>query len=325
MKRRLLTGGAGFIGSHAVHTLMQRYPDDELIVVDALTYAGYKINLEPHINEARLQFHHTDILDIDSVFQCYDRIDSVIHFAAESHVDRSISDGSIFVKTNVLGTQAIIDAVREYKVPQFIHISTDEVYGSWETGAAVEDSPMIPSSPYAASKAGADCLVLAAIHTYDCPAIICRCTNNYGPRQFPEKLIPLMIRNSLANKDLPIYGDGLQCRDWIHVQDHVDGILAVMEKGRLGEVYNIGAGTQCTNLDLVKRILKQVDRPESLIRHVTDRLGHDRRYALTIDKINAECGWSPQIDFESGLAATIDWYVSNPEWVKTVSAEGDKV
>ena len=273
-----------------------------------------------HINQIpSFHFVHGDILDVAELFPNPD-FTAVIHFAAESHVDRSILDANAFLRTNILGTQALIDWARYHQIPRFVHVSTDEVYGSIPEGLFYESDPLSPNSPYAASKASSDLMVLAAVKTFGFPAVITRASNNYGPNQFPEKLIPLIISRALADQSLPIYGDGLQIRDWIHAIDHCDGILSVLEHGQLGEVYNIGASNEWANIDIVKLILKSLNKPESLITYVDDRLGHDRRYALDTQKIQKDCHWKPKIGFEQGIQDTIAWYQENTKWIENIKS-----
>jgi dTDP-glucose 4,6-dehydratase len=314
----LVTGGAGFIGSNFVHQTIARRPDWQLVVLDKLTYAGNLKNLEPKLRDGRCEFIQMDICDhgaLDAVRNC----DAVVHFAAESHVDRSIEDASAFVRTNVDGTHNMLEACRKAGVPRFVHVSTDEVYGSLgETGQFSEDTPLQPNSPYSATKASSDLLVLAYVHTYKFPGIVTRCSNNYGPYQFPEKFIPLMIAQAMAGERLPVYGRGANVRDWIHVSDHCSALLTVLEKGREGEVYNIGGGCEMQNLDVAKLILKALGRSEELIQFVTDRPGHDLRYAINCQKLGRELGWTPQVKFDQGLADTIAWYRDNQAWLNDV-------
>ncbi len=313
-----ITGGAGFIGSNFVHRTLAAHPDWKLLVIDKLTYAGNLKNLEPALPSGRCHFEQLDICDI-AVADLLRGCDAVVHFAAESHVDRSIEDAAAFVRTNVEGTHNLIQASRKAEVPRFIHISTDEVYGSLgEDGEFTEESPIQPNSPYAATKAAADLLVLSYVRTHGFPAVITRCSNNYGPYQFPEKFIPLMIAQALGGQELPVYGKGDNVRDWIHVSDHCDAIDVILQQGRMGEVYNIGGGREMRNLDVARLILSTLGRPESLITFVKDRPGHDLRYALNCDKLSEETGWSAKISFEKGLAATIDWYQTNQQWLADV-------
>lgn len=338
MKNVLITGGAGFIGSNFVHHLMKSGLAGQLVNLDVLTYAGNLNNLQMMDREVDYHFYQGSITDVELVGRIFEEhhIQWVVNFAAETHVDRSILDPQVFVKTNVLGTQVLLDQAKKswtldkdsmgYPVYEegvtFLQVSTDEVYGALgETGFFTEETPLDPSSPYSASKASADLLVQAYHKTYKMPVNITRCSNNYGPYQFPEKLIPLMIENALANKALPVYGDGRQIRDWLHVCDHCNAIEKVLQKGKAGEVYNIGGNNEKTNIEIVKLILKLINKPEKLIRHVEDRLGHDRRYAVDNTKITTELGWQPSIDFEEGIHQTIDWYLHNRKWVKDISTK----
>ncbi len=319
----LVTGGAGFIGSNYVRRILASGVADSVVNLDALTYSGNLENLDGVLDDPRHRFVKADIADapgVDSALGGID-FDQVVHFAAESHVDRSIEDAGAFLRTNVLGTQVLLDLARRRGVTRFVHVSTDEVYGALgPTGLFSETTPLSPNSPYAASKAASDLLVRAAIHTHGFPALITRCSNNYGPYQFPEKLIPLMVSNALEDRPLPVYGDGMQVRDWIHVNDHCDGIEAVRQRGRVGEVYNLGGGNERANIQVVKAILAATSKPESLIRYVADRLGHDRRYAIDATKAETELGWSPLVSFEAGLAQTIDWYISNRRWWERIKS-----
>ncbi|WKA47180.1 dTDP-glucose 4,6-dehydratase [Geobacillus zalihae] len=316
----LITGGAGFIGSNFVCYMVRKYPSYQIINLDALTYAGNLENVKEVENEPNYRFVKGDITDrelIESLFA--EGIDAVVNFAAESHVDRSIADPGIFVKTNIQGTQVLLDAAKKYGVKKYIQISTDEVYGTLgETGYFTETTPLAPNSPYSASKAGADLLVRAYHETYGLPVNITRCSNNYGPYHFPEKLIPLMIINALNDQPLPVYGDGLNVRDWLHVEDHCSAIDLVLHKGKNGEVYNIGGNNERTNIEVVKAILRYLNKPESLITFVEDRLGHDRRYAIDATKIRKELGWQPKYTFEEGLKKTIDWYLENRSWWENI-------
>ncbi|WP_342576313.1 dTDP-glucose 4,6-dehydratase [Paenibacillus sp. FSL M8-0142] len=312
----LVTGGAGFIGSNFILYMMRQHPQDEIINLDALTYAGNLENLKSVENEPNYTFVHGDIADkrkVDEVFKS--GIDVVVNFAAESHVDRSILEPEAFVNANVLGTQVLLDAAKRYGVTKFVQVSTDEVYGSLgETGLFSETTPLAPNSPYSASKAGGDLLVRAYHETFGLPVNITRCSNNYGPYQFPEKLIPLMISRALQDESLPIYGDGLNIRDWLYVEDHCSAIDLVIRQGRIGEVYNIGGNNERTNIHIVQTILKELGKPESLIRYVEDRPGHDRRYGIDPTKITEELGWKPKHNFETGIKETIQWYLNNKEW-----------
>ena len=317
----LLTGGAGFIGSNFVHMLLEQRPDWRVVNLDALTYAGNLQNLASAEGNPAHVFVRGSITSAEDVGRaleaCGDLPVSVVHMAAESHVDRSIQSGLPFVDTNVLGTQVLLDCCRAHGVDRFVHVSTDEVYGSLgPEGFFTEETPLAPNSPYSASKAGSDLLVRAAHHTHGFPALITRCSNNYGPWQFPEKLIPLMIANASEDKELPIYGDGMQVRDWLYVQDHCEAILAVLERGAVGEVYNIGGHNEYPNLAIVRMILEALGKPESLMVTVADRPGHDRRYAIDAGKIERELGWTPRFTFEQALPMTIAWYRSQVEWLQ---------
>jgi dTDP-glucose 4,6-dehydratase len=321
----LVTGGAGFIGTNFVQMLAEIRPAWNIVNLDALTYAGNLENLERLRGDPRHEFLKGDITsdeDVDRAFAaCKARGGKVcvVHFAAESHVDRSILSGRPFVLTNMLGTQVLLDHARKNGAARFVHVSTDEVYGTLgPTGAFTEETPLAPNSPYSSSKAGSDLLVRAAVHTHGFPALITRCSNNYGPYQFPEKFLPLMIANIGEGKNIPVYGDGLQVRDWLYVRDHCEAILAVLEKGRVGESYNIGGNNEMTNIALVKRVLKELSKPESLISYVKDRPGHDRRYAIDATKIRRELGWSPRYTFDQALPETIRWYHKNAQWLQRV-------
>jgi dTDP-glucose 4,6-dehydratase len=294
---------------------LANHPDWHVIVLDKLTYAGNLKNLAGEIENPRFQFLHLDVCD-PALHEAVRDCSFVVHFAAESHVDRSIEDGTPFVRTNVEGTWRLVEACRKVGVERFLHVSTDEVYGSLgPQGAFTESSPLQPTSPYAASKAASDVLVLSAVKTYGFPAILTRCTNNYGPYQFPEKFIPLMICQALAGESLPIYGDGRNIRDWIHVSDHCLALDLILRAGKNGEVYNVGGGCESENIVVARKILQLLGRPESLLKFVTDRLAHDRRYALDCAKLKNELGWAPRWDFESGLADTIRWYQQNSNWL----------
>ncbi|MFD5269965.1 dTDP-glucose 4,6-dehydratase [Streptomyces sp. NPDC058335] len=316
--RVLVTGGAGFIGSHFVRQLVSgaypSYKDAEILVLDALTYAGNLANLEPVVEDPRLRFVRGDICDQEVVTQAMYGIDLVVHFAAESHVDRSISRSSEFVRTNVLGTHVLLDAAVNAGVGKFVHVSTDEVYGSIASGSWREDSPLEPNSPYAASKASSDLLARAFHRTHGLPVCVTRCSNNYGPYQYPEKLIPFFVANLLEGKQVPLYGDGENRRDWLHVDDHCRGIALVAEKGRPGSVYNIGGGTELSNRDLTELVLKHLGLGWSRVEMVSDRKAHDRRYSVDISKIVDELGYRPMVAFEEALPETVDWYVHNRRW-----------
>jgi dTDP-glucose 4,6-dehydratase len=307
----LITGGAGFIGSNFVQYILEKYPDYEVVNLDALTYAGSLDNLKEVMDNPRHRLVEGRIEDGELVDRLMPGIDVVINFAAESHVDRSIVEPQIFIKTNVMGTQVLLDAALRHKVKLFYQISTDEVYGALRLDSKeqfTEESLLRPNSPYSASKASADLLVWAYYRTYGLPVVISRCSNNYGPRQHPEKFIPTVILNALQDKPIPIYGDGLYVRDWIHVLDHCGAIDAIIYKGKVGEVYNVGADNELANMDLAKKILSLLDKPERLLTSVKDRPGHDRRYAIASDKLRREVNWSPSIPFGHGLTETIRWY-----------------
>ncbi len=313
----LVTGGAGFIGSNFIRYMLHQHEQVHIVNLDLLTYAGNSENLQEFTNDPRYTFVKGNIGDsqlVDDLIQQHN-IDIIVNFAAESHVDRSIRDPRVFVETNVLGTQVLLEAARRHSVAKFVQISTDEVYGSLgDSGAFTESSPLMPNSPYSASKASADLLVRAYYETYGLPAVITRCSNNYGPYQFPEKLIPLMIIRALRDEPLPVYGDGRNVRDWLHVEDHCAAVDLVIRQGRIGEVYNIGGHNEQRNIDIVKRILQMLGKPESLIRFVEDRLGHDYRYAIDPTKLTTELGWKPKYTFDTGLSATVEWYVNHQEW-----------
>ncbi|WP_149095633.1 dTDP-glucose 4,6-dehydratase [Paenibacillus terrae] len=312
----LVTGGAGFIGSNFVLYMLKQHPDYEIVNIDALTYAGNLENLKSIENHPNHTFVKADITDAQTIDQLMQQgIDVVVNFAAESHVDRSILEPEVFVKTNVLGTQVLLDAAKKYNVTKFVQVSTDEVYGSLgETGLFTEETPLQPNSPYSASKAGGDLLVRAYHETFGLPVNITRCSNNYGPYQFPEKLIPLMISRALSDQKLPVYGDGLNIRDWLYVEDHCSAIDLVIHQGKLGEVYNIGGNNERTNVHIVKTVLEELGKPESLISYVQDRPGHDRRYGIDPTKTMNELGWKPKHSFETGIKETIRWYLDNEEW-----------
>ena len=320
MSKILVTGGAGFIGSNFVR-MMLKDSSHAIVNLDALTYAGNLENLADVAANPRYSFVKGDIADstqMEEVFAAH-RPDVVVHFAAESHVDRSVLDATAFVRTNVQGTQVLLDKCRHYKVGRFVHVSTDEVYGSlgaW--GFFTEDTPMQANSPYSASKAASDLLVRAAVHTHGMDCVVTRCSNNYGPFQFPEKLIPLMVANALEGKQLPVYGDGKNVRDWIYVTDHCEGIRAAMERGKSGEVYNFGGNAERENIYVIKEILRLLGKTESSIHYVKDRPGHDRRYAMDSSKARATLGWEPRHTFEQGLRQTLDWYVQNRQWWERV-------
>jgi dTDP-glucose 4,6-dehydratase len=316
----LVTGGAGFIGSNFVRmALTDKLPEfsvEQLTVLDLLTYAGDEENLKPIASDKRYKFVKGDIRDLELAKKLMQDADQVVHFAAESHVDRSIEGGSEFVSTNVMGTQVLLDAAKSSNIKRFVHVSTDEVYGSISEGSWPEDHPLLPNSPYSASKAGSDLLVRAYNRTHKLDTVITRCSNNYGQYQFPEKVMPLFITNIIEGKKVPLYGNGLNVRDWLHVDDHCRGIALALTKGRAGEVYNIGGGTELTNVELTHKILKAMGVGEEFIQPVEDRKGHDLRYSVDISKINKELGYSPQVNFEEGLEQTINWYKSNEAWWK---------
>ena len=314
----LVTGGAGFIGSAFVRMLIAQ-TDWQVVNLDKLTYAGNLENLAAFEGNSRYAFVHADICDADAVEHAAHGADAIVHFAAESHVDRSILSPEPVMQTNFRGTFTLLETARRLGTGKFVHVSTDEVYGSLQAPAeATEEFPLNPSSPYSASKAGSDLLARSYFVTYNLPVTITRASNNYGPYQFPEKLIPLMIAHALEDKELPVYGDGMQVRDWLYVDDHCRGILAVLRQGRAGEIYNIGGNRSLPNLDVVHQVLAATGKPESLIRYVKDRPGHDRRYALSSEKLTCETGWAPQMDFETGLARTVAWYRDNRQWIDRV-------
>jgi dTDP-glucose 4,6-dehydratase len=319
----LVTGGCGFIGSNFIRYILKSNPNYSVINVDKLTYAGNLENLSDLSHFPRYYFIRADITEASRMEELIGKgVDAIVNFAAESHVDRSIEDPSAFMKTNVFGTFVLLEAVRKALPRQrirFVHISTDEVYGSLgETGAFTEETPLAPNSPYSASKTAADLLVRAYYRTYGLPGLVTRCSNNFGPYQFPEKLIPLMISNAIEDKELPVYGDGMHVRDWIYVEDHCRAIDAVLHHGKEGEVYNIGGQSERPNLIIVQTILDRLGKPHSLLRFVTDRLGHDRRYAIDFSKIGKELGWSPSVSFEEGISRTVEWYQTHQEWWKKI-------
>jgi len=319
----LVTGGCGFIGSNFIRYFLKSYPNDSLINVDKLTYAGNLENLSDLSQSPHYHFIRGDITDASRMEELINKgVDAIINFAAESHVDRSIEDPSAFMKTNVFGTLVLLEAIRKVFPKQrirFIHISTDEVYGSLgEKGAFIEETPLAPNSPYSASKSAADMLIRAYHRTYGLPTVITRSSNNFGPYQFPEKLIPLMISNAIEDKELPIYGDGMHIRDWIYVEDHCRALDVVLHHAREGEVYNIGGRNERQNLAVAQTILERLGKPYSLIRFVTDRPGHDRRYAINFSKIEKELGWKPTVSFEEGISRTIEWYLTHREWWKKI-------
>lgn len=321
MKKILVTGGAGFIGSNFVRHMLRQHPDINILVLDALTYAGNLENLLDVHKNPNFYFFHGDIRDEKLVNNLVPNVDAVINFAAETFVDRSIHDPGNFITTDVVGTFRLLEAARHHGVEKFIHISTDEVYGSVEEGSSVETDLLEPNSPYSSSKAGSDLLARSYFVTYQVPVIVTRASNNYGPYQHPEKLIPFFISNAIDGKPLPVYGDGQQIRDWLYVEDHCRAIETVLFKGVPGEIYNVGAGYERTNMQVTKGILQGLGKDESLIKYVTDRPGHDRRYSLNCDKLKS-LGWSPQVSFEEGLPLTVKWYVDNEAWWRRIK-EGE--
>lgn len=335
MKTILVTGGAGFIGSNFVKLMLEKHPEYKIINIDSLTYAGNLENLKDIDGNPNYEFIKVDIRDREKIEEIFENNDiaSVVNFAAESHVDRSIEEPEVFLTTNIIGTQVLLDTAKKYwKINpkdkyckeykpgvKFLQVSTDEVYGELgETGMFVETMPLMPNSPYSASKASADMIVRAYNETFGMPVNITRCSNNYGPYQFPEKLIPLMINNCLNEKDLPVYGDGMQVRDWLHVSDHCSAIDTVLHKGKDGEVYNIGGNNEKANIEIVKLIIGTLGKTEGLIKYVKDRPGHDRRYAIDNTKITTELGWEPAYTFEQGMKETIQWYLENTKWIENI-------
>ena len=323
MPTLLVTGGCGFIGANFIRWQLSTYADQKIVNLDALTYAGNLENLADAASDSRYAFEHGDICDrafVDRVLKDH-KSDLVVNFAAESHVDRSILDSGPFVRTNIVGTQVLMDACRAAGVQKYLQVSTDEVYGSLGAeGFFTEETPLAPNSPYSASKAAADLLVRGYVHTFGFPAVITRCSNNYGPYQFPEKLIPLFISNALKDQALPVYGTGENVRDWIHVLDHGRGIDAALRKGRVGEVYNFGGHSEVRNIDLTLTLLELLGKPQTLIKYVADRPGHDLRYAIDCSKAETELGWKPQHNFRDGLRETIDWYLANTAWIDRIKS-----
>ncbi|MFT4049396.1 MAG: dTDP-glucose 4,6-dehydratase [Solirubrobacterales bacterium] len=309
----LVTGGAGFIGSNFVRHVLTAHPEDQVVVLDKLTYAGRTENLQDHEDNPNYSFVHGAIEDREAVEQAAEGVDAIVNFAAESHVDRSIEEPDAFIKTDVFGTQVLLEYARERGVGRYLQISTDEVYGSIDEGSFTEQSPIDPSSPYSASKAGGDMLVQAYFRTYGLPCLITRASNNYGPYHYPEKLIPLCVLNAFAGDKLPVYGDGMQVRNWLYVEDHCTGIYAALTKGAEGEVYNIGGPDECPNIEVVRRIIELTGRDDSLIEYVKDRPGHDVRYSLSSEKIRG-LGWEPKTHFAEGLKQTVEWYRENEWW-----------
>ena len=326
MSKFLVTGGAGFIGGNFLHIMVNKYPNDQYVCIDALTYAGNMETLEPIMNKPNFKFVHENICYREAVFKLFEEehFDYVINFAAESHVDRSIENQEIFLKTNILGTQVLMDACRKYGIKRYHQVSTDEVYGDLPLDRPdlyfTEETPIHTSSPYSASKAGADLLVLAYHRTFKLPVTISRCSNNYGPYHFPEKLIPLMIQKALKNEPLPVYGNGSNVRDWLYVGDHCNAIDLIVRNGKDGEVYNIGGHNERSNLEVVKTILKALNKPETLITYVKDRPGHDLRYAMDPTKIETELGWKPEYNFDSGIQETIKWNLNHQDWINHVES-----
>jgi len=313
VKRLLVTGGAGFIGSNFVRYILSKHPSYQVVVLDKLTYAGNLANLADVAGNPKYRFVRGDICDQQLVDGLMAEVDAVINFAAETHVDRSILDAGGFIQTDVYGTFVLLEAMRKHKIQRFLQVSTDEVYGDIPSGSSVETDPFRPRSPYSASKAGGEMMVQAYHVTYELPVLITRGSNNYGPSQYPEKLIPVLITNALDDKDLPIYGDGLQIRDWLYVMDHCSAIDVVLHEGQIGESYNIGGGNERVNLDIAGKVLDQLNKPRTLLKYVKDRPGHDRRYSLDCTKLK-RLGWAPARDFEEGLAETVQWYVENQAW-----------
>ena len=326
MAKFLITGGAGFIGGNFLHIMVNKYPNDDYVCLDALTYAGNMETLEPIMDKSNFKFVHENICNRKAIYELFEKekFDYVINFAAESHVDRSIENPEIFLETNIIGTSVLMDACRKYGIKRFHQVSTDEVYGDLPLDRPdlffTESTPLHTSSPYSASKASADLLVLAYHRTFKLPVTISRCSNNYGPYQFPEKLIPLMIQKASNDEYLPVYGNGANVRDWLYVGDHCTAIDLVVRNGRDGEVYNIGGHNERTNLQVVKTILKALGKPDSLINYVKDRPGHDLRYAIDPKKIERELGWEPEFNFDTGIVETIKWNLNNKEWLKHVES-----
>lgn len=320
----LVTGGAGFIGGNFIHYMVNKYPEDQIVNLDLLTYAGNLETLKPVEDKPNYKFVKGDIADELFIMDLFEKekFDIVVNFAAESHVDRSITDPGIFVQTNVMGTRVLLDASKKYGVKRYHQVSTDEVYGDLPLDRPdlffTEETPIHTSSPYSSSKASADLFVIAYYRTFGLPVTISRCSNNYGPYHFPEKLIPLMISRALADEELPVYGKGDNVRDWLHVADHCQAIDLIMRNGKVGEVYNVGGHNERTNLEVVQTILKALNKPESLIRYVTDRPGHDMRYAIDPTKLETELGWKPQYNFDTGIQQTIKWYLDNEDWWKNI-------
>ena len=318
----LVTGGAGFIGSCFVRHIINKYPDYKVINLDALTYCGNLENLRDIENHPNYSFVHGNICDRKLARELVSEVDCIVNFAAESHVDNSIKHPEIFIETNVQGTLNLLQAAKEIGVERYLQVSTDEVYGTLDkTGYFYETTPLAPNSPYSASKASADMLVRAYYETYKLPVLTTRCSNNYGPYQYPEKLIPFFISKLLRGEKVPVYGDGLNVRDWLYVYDHCAAIDTVLHRGKVGEIYNVGGHNEKTNLEITKLILEAMGKDESSIQYVEDRLGHDRRYAISNDKISSELGWKPSVTFEQGIKLTIDWYLNNQDWIKNIEAK----
>ena len=326
----VVTGGAGFIGSNFIFYQLEHHQSDRIICLDKLTYAGNMATLEPILNKENFRFVQGDIADKEAVERLFieEKPDIVVNFAAESHVDRSIDDLGVFLQTNIIGTQVLMDACRKHGIKRFHQISTDEVYGDLPLDRPdlffTENTPVHASSPYSASKAGADLIVLAYHRTFGLPVTITRCSNNYGPYQHPEKLIPLIICHALGDEPIPVYGDGKNVRDWLYVEDHCAAVDLVMREGRAGEIYNIGGHNERSNIDIIKTVLKLTGKPESLITYVADRPGHDRRYGIDYSKIHAELGWRPQTEFKDGIKKTVEWYFRNEEWRKSIGQRAAK-
>ncbi len=322
--KHLITGGAGFIGTNYIRYILSDYPDDEIICADKLTYAGNYDNISEFQSESRFSFEKTDICDREEIFRVIEKYnpDCIVNFAAESHVDRSVENPEVFLKTNIFGTSVLLDAVNRFGIKRFHQVSTDEVYGDLPLDRPDlkfdERSPIKPSSPYSASKAAADMLCMSYYRTYGTPVTISRCSNNLGPYQFPEKLIPLIIMKALKDEPLPIYGDGKNVRDWLYVRDHCRAVDMIVRNGKIGEIYNVGGNGERSNIEVVQTILNELSKPNSLITYVKDRPGHDRRYAINSEKLQSELGWKPEEDFTSGIKKTIKWYCDNPEWVKRI-------
>jgi len=323
MRRILITGGAGFIGSNFVRYMINKYPDDKIVVLDALTYAGNLENLKDLEHKSNYEFHHGNICDKEIVNKLAEQTDIIINFAAETHVDRSIMEAGSFIQTDVVGTFTLLEAAKKYEIDRFIQISTDEVYGSIEQGSFVEQSPVQPNSPYSASKASGDLLVRAYYKTYGLPAIITRSSNNYGPYQYPEKLIPLFITNAIDDKTLPLYGDGKNVRDWLYVIDNCEAIDMVLQFGQDGEVYNIGGGNELENIQITEMILEKLNKPKTLITKVPDRLGHDRRYSVDIRKMK-NLGWEPRHQFAEAMVETVEWYQKNESWWRKIKEKQEE-